>query len=146
MAHFIAPHYEDTASDADHREGLIRVSGVVWYTNLDHNKRHDEIILVQRYYGNEAAYPRYENYDAIEVARTQNIPLDYEGVMGVPITFLTKYNPDQFEIIGTSDRGGDGLIDYLYFPHSRRDAPVVEGKGAYKRIFIRNRTPIALEA
>jgi hypothetical protein len=145
MAHFIAPQYEDTASDADHREGMIRVSGVVWYTNIDHNKRHEEIILVQRYHGNEAAYPCYENYDAIEVARTQNIPLDYRGVMGVPITFLTKYNPDQFEIIGTSDRGGDGLVDHLYFPHSRRDAPVINGKGAYKRIFIRNRNPMVLE-
>lgn len=60
MAHFIAPHYEDTASDADHREGMIRVSGVVWYTNLDHEKRHEEVILVQRYNGNESAYPRYE--------------------------------------------------------------------------------------
>lgn len=100
MAHFIAPSYEDTASDADHREGMIRVSGVVWYTNFDHKKRHEEMIPVQRYYGNEDAYPRYENYDAIEVSKTQSIPLDYEGVMGVPITFLTKYNPEQFEILG----------------------------------------------
>lgn len=100
MAHFIAPHYEDTASDADHREGMIRVSGVVWYTNLDHNKRHEEMILVQRYGGNENSYPRYDNYDAIEISRTQDIPMDYAGVMGVPITFLTKYNPEQFEIVG----------------------------------------------
>lgn len=139
MAHFIAPHYEDTASDADHRDGMIRVSGVVWFTNLDHNKRHEEMILVQRYHGHEAAYPSYENYNAIEVSKTQDIPSDYDGVMGVPITFLTKYNPEQFEIIGTSDRGGDGLIDHLYLPHSRRDAPVIGGKGVYKRIFIRNR-------
>jgi hypothetical protein len=100
MAHFIAPYYEDTASDADHREGMIRVSGVVWFTNLDHNKRHEEVILVQRYLGNEEAYPRYDNYDAIEVSRTQDIPSDYKGIMGVPITFLTKYNPEQFEIVG----------------------------------------------
>lgn len=143
MAHFVAPHYEDTATDADHREGLIRVSGVVWYTSLDHNKRHEEMILVQRYSGNEESYPRYKNYDAIEVSRTQNIPMDFDGVMGVPITFLTKYNPDQFEIIGTSDRGGDGLINHLYLPHERRDAPVIEeGKGVYKRLFIRNKNPI----
>lgn len=146
MAHFKAPHYEDTASDADHREGMIRVSGVVWYTSLDHNKRHEEMILVQRYHGNEAAYPRYDNYDAIEVSKTQDIPMDYDGVMGVPITFLTKYNPDQFEIIGTSDRGGDGQINHLYLPHSRRDAPVTDGKGVYKRLFIRNRNPVAMEA
>ncbi|WP_345845613.1 adenine-specific methyltransferase EcoRI family protein [Shewanella algae] len=142
MAHFIAPHYEDTASDADHREGMIRVSGVVWYTSLDHNKRHEELILVQKYQGNEKSYPHYDNYDAIEVSRTQNIPYDYEGVMGVPITFMTKYNPEQFEIIGTSDRGGDGLIDHLHLPHERRDAPVINGKGVYKRIFIRNLNPI----
>ena len=87
MAHFFAPHYDDTASDADHREGMIRVSGVVWYTSLDHNKRHEEMILVQRYHGNEASYPRYDNYDAIEVSKTQQIPKDYDGAMGVPITF-----------------------------------------------------------
>lgn len=146
MAHFIAPHYEDTATDADHRDGMIRVSGVVWFTNLDHNKRHEEMILVQRYHGNEAAYPSYENYNAIEVSKTQDIPSDYDGVMGVPITFLTKYNPEQFEIIGTSDRGGDGLIDHLYLPHSRRDAAVIDGKGVYKRIFIRNRNPVVKES
>lgn len=146
MAFFIAPHYEDTASDADHREGLIRVSGVVWFTNLDHNKRHEELILVKRYHGNETAYPEYENYEAIEVSRTQDIPSDFNGVMGVPITFLTKYNAEQFEIIGTSDRGGDGLVDHLYRPHSRRDAPVINGKGVYKRLFICNRKPVASEA
>lgn len=142
MAHFIAPHYEDTATDADHREGMIRVSGVVWFTNLDHDKRHEEMILVHSYKGNEKEYPNYDNYDAIEVSRTQQIPFDFDGVMGVPITFLTKYNPDQFEIIGTSDRGGDGEIDYLYLPHERRDAPVVDGKGKYKRLFIRNLNPL----
>jgi len=105
MAHFIAPHYEDTASDADHREGLIRVSGVVWYTNLDHERRHEEMILVNRYHGNEDAYPHYDNYDAIEVSKTKNIPADYDGVIGVPITFLTKHNPDQFEILGATQRG-----------------------------------------
>lgn len=144
MAHFIAPHYEDTASDADHREGLIRVSGVVWYTNLDHNKRHEEMILVRRYRNNEAEYPAYDNYDAIEVSKTQNIPSDYEGVMGVPITFLTKYNPDQFEIIGASDNGA--IDDKYKLPHFKRhNEPYVNDKKTYKRLFIRNRNPIALE-
>lgn len=144
MAHFIAPHYEDTASDADHREGLIRVSGVVWFTNLDHNKRHEEMILVQCYRDNESDYPVYDNYDAIEVAKTQHIPSDYEGVMGVPITFLTKYNPDQFEIIGASD---NGAIDEKYkLPHYKRhNEPYVNDKKKYKRLFIRNRNPIVLE-
>lgn len=144
VAHFVAPHYEDTASDADHREGLIRVSGVMWFTNLDTRKRHEEVILVKRYHGNESAYPEYDNYHAVEVAKSQDIPMDYAGVMGVPVTFLTKYNPDQFEIVGTSDRGGDGLINHLYKEHHRRDAPVINGTGVYKRIFIRNRHVVEL--
>lgn len=146
MAHFIAPHYEDTATDADHREGLIRVSGVVWYTNLDHNKRHEEMILVQRYYGNEASYPRYDNYDAIEVSKTQDIPLDYDGAMGVPITFITKYNPDQFEIIGATESEGTGFSAGLWNPASGVAQAVINGKRVYKRLFIRNRNPVTLEA
>lgn len=146
MAHFIAPHYEDTASDADHREGLIRVSGVVWYTNLDHNKRHEEMILVQRYHGNAAAYPHYDNYDAIEVSKTQHIPLDYEGAMGVPVTFLTKYNPDQFEIIGATESEGTGFSCGLWNPESGIAQAVINGKRVYKRLFIRNRNPLATES
>ena len=146
MAHFIAPHYEDTASDADHREGLIRVSGVVWYTNLDHNKRHEEMILVQRYHGNVAAYPHYDNYDAIEVSKTQHIPMDYEGAMGVPITFLTKYNPDQFEIIGATESEGTGFSCGLWNPESGIAQAAISGKRVYKRLFIRNRNPLATES
>ncbi|MBB1320596.1 adenine-specific methyltransferase EcoRI family protein [Shewanella sp. SR43-8] len=146
MAHFIAPHYEDTASDADHKEGMIRVSGVVWYTSLDHNKRHEEMILVQRYYGNEAAYPRYDNYDAIEVSRTQNIPMDYKGEMGVPITFLTKYNPEQFEIIGATESEGKGFSRGLWKPESGVAQAMIDGKKVYKRLFIRNRNPLTQEA
>lgn len=146
MAHFIAPHYDDTASDADHREGMIRVSGVVWYTSLDHNKRHEEMILVQRYHGNEANYPRYDNYDAIEVSKTQHIPMDYEGAMGVPITFLTKYNPDQFEIIGATESEGKGFSSGLWNPESGVAQAAINGKRVYKRLFIRNRKPVALEA
>lgn len=97
-AHFINKHYKDTASDADHREGMIRVSGVVWFTNLDIKKRHQDLILVKKF--NPEEYPKYDNYDAIEVSKTVDIPCDYKGVMGVPITFLDKYNPEQFEIVG----------------------------------------------
>ncbi len=139
MAHFIAPHYEDTASDADHREGMIRVSGVVWYTNLDHKKRHEEMILVHRYHNNESAYPRYDNYDAIEVSKTQDIPADYSGVMGVPITFLTKYNPEQFELLGCN-RGTDQDPNGTYGRGS-----YLNGKETFKRLFIRNRNPILPE-
>ena len=95
--HFYS-NYVDTATAGDHREGMIRVSGVVWFTNLEIKKRHERLPLYKRFVSNE--YPRYENYDAIEVGKTADIPMDYEGLMGVPITFMDKYNPEQFEIIG----------------------------------------------
>lgn len=96
--HFINKHYEDYASASDHKEGMIRVSGVVWFTNLDITKRHENLILYKNF--NENDYPKYENYNAINVDKTKDIPKDYNGYMGVPITFLDKYNPEQFEIIG----------------------------------------------
>ena len=83
--------------DEDGRR-FIRVKGVRWYTNLDMKLRHDELILVKKY--NPEEYPKYENYDAINIDRTADIPYDYSGNMGVPIMFLDKYSPDQFEIIG----------------------------------------------
>lgn len=81
----------------------IRVKGVRWFTNIDYKKRHEDLILYKHYLADE--YPKYDNYDAINVNKTLDIPLDYSGVMGVPITFLDKYSPDQFEIVGeTSGR------------------------------------------
>lgn len=99
-AHFINIHYEDYASAGDHREGMIRISGVNWFTNLEIQKRHEDLILYKTYYGNEKDYPKYDNYDAINIDKTKEIPMDYAGTMGVPITFMDKYNPDQFEIVG----------------------------------------------
>lgn len=96
--HFINKHYEDYATATDRKEGMIRVSGVHWFTNLDISKRHEDLILYKNY--TEEEYPKYENFDAINVNKTKDIPVDYNGYMGVPITFLDKYNPDQFEIIG----------------------------------------------
>ena len=132
--HFISK-YEDVATAGDHREGMIRVSGVVWFTNLDIDKRHEDLILYKHYTPEE--YPKYDNYDAINVDKTSDIPCNYDGVMGVPITFLYKYNPSQFEIIWTTDRGGDGMIEDIKLPHTRFDAPVLNGNGLYKRILIR---------
>lgn len=138
--HFISK-YQDIATAGDHREGMIRVSGVTWFTNLEHKKRHEELILYKEYnpekFPNE--YPKYENYNAIEVSKTAEIPMNYDGVMGVPITFMNKYNPEQFELIWTTDRGGDGMLEELKIPHDRYDAPVVAGKGLYKRILIRKK-------
>lgn len=133
-AHFYSK-YKDVATAGNHREGMIRVSGVMWFTNLDTQKRHEDLILYKRYTPEE--YPKYDNYDAINVNKTSDIPCDYDGVMGVPITFLDKYSPEQFEIIWTTDRGGDGMLENLKRPHTRYDAPVVNGKGLYKRVLIR---------
>ena len=82
---------------------FIRVKGVRWFTNLDHNKRHEDFDLVCRY--SEDEYPTFDNFDAIEVGKTSDIPYDYDGIMGVPITFLDKYNPGQFEILGLTQIG-----------------------------------------
>ena len=97
-AHFINKHYIDYATAGDHQEGMIRVSGVVWFTNLDINKRHEDLILYKNY--SPEKYPTYDNLDGINVDITKDIPCDFKGNMGVPVTFLDKYNPDQFEIIG----------------------------------------------
>ncbi len=79
--------------------GKIKIAQpCVWFTNLDHDKRHEELILYRTYTPED--YPTYDNYNAIEVSKTLDIPKDYAGAMGVPITFLDKYNPDQFEITG----------------------------------------------
>lgn len=96
--HFINKEYENYATSTNQKEGMIRVSGVVWFTNIDISKRHEELILYKKYTPEE--YPSYDNYNAINVDRTNEIPMDYEGIMGVPITFLNKFNPNQFEILG----------------------------------------------
>ena len=82
-------------------DGYVKVPAVAWYTNLEHNKRNEELILYKHY--NPTEYPKYDNYDAIEVSKVAEIPMDYEGVMGVPISFLDKYCPNQFEILGCAD-------------------------------------------
>jgi len=79
---------------------FIRVKGVRWFTNLEYGERHEDLPLYATY--TQEKYPTYDNYDAIDVSKTKDIPMDYGGAMGVPITFLDKYNPDQFEILGLS--------------------------------------------
>ncbi len=108
-AYFINKYYTDYATADNHQEGMIRVSGVVWFTNLEHGRRHKPLQLMtmsenikysrhKEINGHE--YVKFDNYDAIDVPYTDAIPSDYDGVMGVPITFLAKYNPSQFKIIG----------------------------------------------
>lgn len=84
------------------------MGNICWFTNLDHKKRHENIILYKNYTPEE--YPHYINYDAIEVSGFELIPVDYDGVMGVPVTFLGKYNPEQFEIIGIGNGGELGVM------------------------------------
>jgi hypothetical protein len=99
-------------------DGSIQKFGnKLWFTNLDLDKNHEELPLTKNYKGNESNYPRYDNYDAIEVKKIAEIPKDYYDMMGVPISFLTKYNPEQFEIVGmptaSSNEGSLNLgVDY----------------------------------
>ena len=150
MVGFFRSPYEDTAASTQHREGMIRNSGVHWFTNIDIDKRHEDILLVRRYEQEPERYPHYDNYDAIEVSKTVDIPCDYFGVMGVPITFLDKYNPAQFEILGITDRQNtSGLRTKKY---SAADSPNYNDlnarsvlrvgndyKPCYARILIRRR-------
>ena len=145
-AHFTSP-YDDIATAGDHRENMIRVSGVNWFTNLEIPKRNEELDLVCKYSPEE--YPMYDNYNAINVGRTQDIPCDYIGIMGVPITFLDKYNPSQFEIIwqasgNTRASAPKEVLDavgYVPHPEDRGGCGVVNGKRQYSRILIRNKHP-----
>lgn len=135
--HFINEHYEDYATATDRKEGMIRVSGVHWFTNLEINKRHEDLILYKNYTPEE--YPKFDNYEAIEVSKTKDIPLDYSGAMGVPITFMDKYNPDQFEILGATESEGKGFSNGLWDEKSKVAQPVINQNRVYKRIFIRNK-------
>ena len=115
----------------------IRVKGVRWYTNLDYEERHEDLILYKKYKGNEKDFPKYDNYDAINVNVTKDIPNDYKGFMGVPITFLDKYNPDQFELLGIMNTGEENKgIRHKGTPHGR---PLVNGVEKYLRILIKNK-------
>lgn len=111
-----------------------------WFTNLDMSKRHDDIILYKKYYSNESEYPKYVNYKAIEVGKVKDIPLDYEGEMGVPITFLDKYNPDQFEIIGSSITLGESMSTIAVKGTYSAGGPrfyLDSGNGKYQRLYDR---------
>lgn len=146
-AHFINKHYEDYATAGNHKEWMIRVSGVVWFTNLEIEKRHEDLILYKKYTPEE--YPKYDNFDAIEVSKTKDIPMDYVGYMWVPITFLDKYSPEQFGIIGLlADKReiSDALLQwiptYLDEQHKKYVWAILKGKATYARIVIKNKKPI----
>ena len=144
--HFTSP-YDDVAVAGNHKKGMIRVSGVHWFTNMEIPKRNEFIDLVCKYTPEE--YPFFDNYNAININRTADIPCDYEGIMGVPITFLDKYNPEQFEIIwqasGNTRASAPSSVlkkvGYTVHPEDRGGCGVVKGKRQYSRILIRNKHP-----
>lgn len=124
-------------------EKIVNIMGVCWFTNLDIKKRHEEMILVKKY--KPESYPAYENFDAIDVARVSDIPYDYSGLMGVPITVMDKFNPEQFELVGTStgDLGKEIGVKPNY--RGRTDVFYLDEQGnpkcPYQRFFIRNLHP-----
>ncbi len=110
------------------RQGWFQKFGNVgWFTNLDHKKRHEKLILHKKYTPNQ--YPHYDNYNAINVDRVADIPEDYKGVMGVPITFLDKHNPEQFEIVDQTK--------YQIPGHNKYDRGYIGGRRLYDRIWIK---------
>jgi hypothetical protein len=139
----------------------LRIKGVRWFTNLDHGRRHQPLPLMtmadnlkyskHKEIKDKKSYDRYDNYEAIEVPFTDSIPSDYDGVMGVPISFLDKYSPDQFEIIGITDRDDNSGMKIKNY--TEKDVPnygnlnwrgVIkignEYKPTYARLLIRKRT------
>lgn len=108
------------------------LGNAMWLTNLDIERRHKKLVLSNHYI--PEVYPKYDEYDAINVKKVEDIPADYTGIMGVPITIINKYNPDQFELIGEANHGSDNEFDLF--------KPTINGKLLFKRILIRNKMPI----
>jgi len=149
---FIVPEsYELFGTEAridENGDRIVATNNCLWLTSLDHRRRHQPLPLMtmednlkySKHKGikGKKAYDKYENYDAIEVPFTDAIPSDYSDLMGVPITFLDKYSPEQFEVVGASD---NGVVDEKYkLPHFKKhNEPYINGKKQYKRIFIKKK-------
>lgn len=143
-AYFSTPFTREYAGGVyDPETGLVKFRNCCWFTNLDHGRRHQMLPLMtmednlkyskhKEINGNKS-YDKYDNYDAIEVPFTDAIPSDYRGVMGVPVSFLDKYNPDQFELLG-SNRGIDQDPNGIY-----GRGTYIKGKETFKRVFIRHK-------
>ena len=140
---FLVPEsYELYGTEARIEDGqrIVATNNCLWLTNLDHGRRHnpmklmtmaDNIKFSKHKRIREEKYIRYDNYDAIDVPFSDSIPSDYDGIMGVPISFLDKYNPDQFEIVGEANHGSDNEFDLF--------KPLINGKAKFKRILIRRK-------
>lgn len=140
---FIVPkHYALYGTEArvdENGNRIVSSNNTCWFTNLDITKRHEDLILYKSY--NKKEFPTYDNYDAINVDATKDIPMDYDGIMGVPITFLDKYNPDQFEILGSDFEVKDRLLPQVVNPKwkGKIDRGYINGKRLYSRLLIRNK-------
>ncbi len=132
---FRIPDYYEKYHKIENGVKYAFVASTVWFTNLDYKKRHEDMILYKTY--NESEYLKYDNYDAINVDKTKDIPLDYIGNIGVPITFLNKYNPEQFEIIDGLNRYS--ILDWPTEETKGKYLAQVNGKPIYIRIIIRNK-------
>ena len=123
----------------DPEKELVKFRNVRWFTNMEHGRHTETLMLVRSYYEDPSKYPKYDNYDAIEVSKVVDIPCDYLGVMGVPVTFLDKYNPKQFEIVGRADANiaNEGNRFHIEGFNDKGGAPIINGKFVYKRILIR---------
>lgn len=116
------------------------LGNICWFTNLDIKKRHEELILTKKY--NKEDYPNYDNYNAINVDKVKDIPRDYEGVMGVPLTFLDKYNPEQFKILGQTHSADDSEeVSKIRISEKNKHRGYINGKQKYARILIKNKYP-----
>lgn len=116
----------------------IRVKGVRWYTNMDYSARHEELKLWKTY--NDSDFPKYDNYDAINVNKYSEIPVDYDGIMGVPITILDFYCPEQFDILGISASWDEtDVMKRIKLSETHRHCPIMNGKEICRRIFIRRK-------
>jgi hypothetical protein len=141
---FIVPeHYPLHGTEArldEHGNRVVSSNNTCWFTNLENAKRHEDLPLFRTFDPEE--HPEYDNYHAIEVNQVVNIPVDYEGVMGVPITFLNKYNPDQFEIVGSDADVKEGLLPELVKSSwdGKIDRAYLNGKRMYARLFIRRKS------
>ena len=132
----VPPHYEEKATDFkidENGQKWRRMGNICWFTNLDFEKRHEKMLLWKKYTPDE--YPKYDNYDAIEVGKTADIPCDWRGMMCVPITFMQYYNPDQFDILGCTYNYGRPYG----IPEDVDMQPIIKGKIVFKRIIIRRR-------
>ena len=120
-------------------DGVVmgRLGSAAWYTNLDYRQRHEELILYKKY--TPAEYPHYDNYDAIEVSKVAEIPRDWDGAMGVPITFLNKHNPEQFEILSANDIRLNNNVPFKLHGLIKDKDGTINGKPKYVRIVIRKR-------